>query len=176
MSYTQVYRSSMARVLGAAAVAVAGCAVVTVLVYGSAASPVRYVAPFALVGTLGWLAYWRPCVVLDERGVTLRNVFREVVVPWPAVLDVHSRYGLRLDTPYGDFNAWAVAAPVGKDRARGAETEAATMVRQRLERLRAHDELGVPGQGDEPEIRVDAPAVAVVLALALVTAAAFLLT
>lgn len=172
MAYTQVYRSSMARLLGAAAVTVAGSAVVTVLVFGSS---VRLLAPFALIGALGWLAYWRPCVVLDERGVTLRNVFREVVVPWPAVVDVHSRYGLRLETPYGDFNAWAVAAPTGRDRARGAETEGAAMVRQRLERLRAHDELGV-GSGEEPEIRMDVGAMAVVVALASLTAAGFLLT
>ncbi|MDP3890346.1 PH domain-containing protein [Nocardioides sp.] len=176
MAYTQVYRSGTARVLGAASVVVAVSAIATVLVYGTAANPVRYLAPFAMVGTLGWLAYWRPRVVLDEQGVSLHNVFREVMVPWPAVRDVHSRYGLRLDTAYGDFNAWAVPAPVGRARARGTETEAAAMVRQRLERLRAHNELGVgPGGSDEPQVRVDAAALAVVITLALASAAGFLL-
>ncbi|WP_203335296.1 PH domain-containing protein [Nocardioides limicola] len=155
--WTQVYRSSFARVVGAA-VTVLGAGGAVAMAYDG--QP-RLSAGLLAVAATAWLAFWRPHLVLDERGVLLRNVFRSVHLPWSCVLEAHSRYGLRVETRYGDFNAWAVPAPMGRARAAAEETEAAVMVRQRLERVRAHTDLTrtESNDADRPVVQWDQLAV-----------------
>ena len=160
MSYTQVYRSSSARALGAVTVMVCAGALATLLVRWDERELVRYTAPILLIAWLSWSAYWRPHVIVDEKGVTLHNVFRTVHVPWTSVVEIHSRYGLRVDTPQGSYAAWAVAAPAGRERLRGGDTEASAMARQRLERLRGLGEIPADAPAEEPRVTWDVPAVA----------------
>lgn len=176
MAYTQVYRSTWSRALGVGAAVFAGGALAS-LAIGSPDSLLRYAAPLALLGAVGWLAYWRPRVVLDESGVTVHNVFRSVHLPWAGLREVHSRYGLRLETIDGEhIDAWAVPAPVGLDRARAAQTEAAIMVRQRWERVlaRGEDTLA-PGEDPGPRITVEAWPLALTAGLLLCAIAGLLL-
>lgn len=65
----------------------------------------------ALFMTCSWAIFWRPSVEVSDAGVRLVNVTRTIDVPWPAVIDVETRYALTLDTAYGRFSAWAAPAP-----------------------------------------------------------------
>lgn len=176
MAYTQTYRSTGARVLAGAVVAVAVAGIASAAVQGGAPAAVRWGAPLAFVAALAWLAYWRPMVQVDEEGVTLQNVLSRVVVPWPAVREVHSRYGLRVETPDRSWNAWAAPSPVGMQRARGTETEASIMVRQRLERVRALGELDQRLAHEETVVVRDVAATTLLAALGALTVLALLVT
>lgn len=69
-------------------------------------------APFlALVAGLGWAMFWHPRVVVDFEGVTMVNVVRTITVPWPAIVEVDTRWGLTLVTVSGRYRAWAAPAP-----------------------------------------------------------------
>lgn len=104
-----------------------------------------YAAALLLFAVLGWAAFWRPGVVVSDAGVLVINTWRGVHVPWPAVESVDGRYGLRLRTAYGVVTAWGVTAPSGRSR-RGENgvSEAAVLVGQRLEDLRAAGYLDSP--------------------------------
>lgn len=137
MAYVQTYRSGWSRFLGFAAVGLAVAFGLSLLLARDAEVVLRWTPALLLLGVGGWLAYGRPEVRVDDEGVTLQNVLRRIVVPWPALVEVDSRYGLRLETTDGNrWGAWAVPAPVGMQRARGDQTEAAVLVRQRWEQLR----------------------------------------
>lgn len=65
----------------------------------------------ALFMTCCWAIFWRPSVEVSDAGIRMVNVTRTIDVPWPAVLDVETRYALTIDTAYGRFAAWAAPAP-----------------------------------------------------------------
>ncbi|TKV29613.1 PH domain-containing protein [Arthrobacter sp. NamB2] len=67
--------------------------------------------PLASIGYLGWWLFWYPAVVLSDAAVTLRNPLATIRVPWAALIDVDTRYALKLVTPTGSFTAWAAPAP-----------------------------------------------------------------
>lgn len=179
MSYTQVYRSGTAQALGALTVVICAAALASLGLRGGVRDLLRFAGPVLAVAWVAWFGYWRPRVVVDDEGVTLRNVLRSVHVPWIAVREVHGRYGLRVDTPDASYDAWAVAAPAGRARLRGGDTEASLMVRQRLDRLRG---LGLVAEGGpdafrpEPRVVWQAPALVTAGALALLTLTGVVLT
>jgi hypothetical protein len=140
MEPTVRLRARSAQVLGAAMMVVAVAGVLSALVAGGD-TILRFAAPMALFGVLGWGAFWRPYVEVSDGGITVANTLRTVEIPWPAVEEVDGRYGLRLRTAYGPVSAWGASAPAGRDRARGGQSEAATAVNQRLEALRAAGHL-----------------------------------
>lgn len=176
MAHTETYRSTGSRVLACAVVAVAAAVVVSAAVEGGVESAVRWGGPLAFVAALAWLAYWRPEIRVDEHGVSMRNVLSRVVVPWPAVREVHSRYGLRIETTGRSWNAWAAPSPVGMQRARGTETEASVLVRRRLERIRALGELDHRSAHEEAVVERDVPAAALLAVLGVVAVLAVVLT
>jgi hypothetical protein len=55
--------------------------------------------------------FWRPAVVVDDTGVELRNVLRDVRVPWAALDAVETRYTLTLHCGERRYQSWAGAAP-----------------------------------------------------------------
>jgi hypothetical protein len=134
MGPTVQLRSRSAHALGAMMIAVSVLGVATA-VWGGVDTVLRFAAPLALFGVLGWGAFWRPCVEVSDGGVLVVNALRTVQVPWPAVESVDGRYGLTLLTAYGAVSAWGAAAPVGKQRARGEQSTAAVVVAERLEDL-----------------------------------------
>lgn len=176
VAYTQTYRSTGSRVLACAVVTVAAAGVVSAVVGGGTESAVRWGGPLAFAAALAWLAYWRPHVRVDEHGVTLQNVLSRVVVPWPAVREVHSRYGLRIETTDRSWNAWAAPSPVGMQRARGTETEASVLVRRRLERIRALGDLDHRSAREETVVERDVTATALLVALGMLAVLTVVLT
>lgn len=63
------------------------------------------------LATAGYTVFVRPRVEVDDAGVTLVNPLRTVVVPWPALVHVSTRYALTLHTPGGNHRAWAAPGP-----------------------------------------------------------------
>lgn len=137
MGETTTYRSSFARVLAVVTIGLCAALLVSLALTADLETTLRYAAPVLLLALLAWVAYWRPQVEVSDGGVEIRNVWRTVEVPWPALQEVDSRLGLRLVTAYGTYQAWAVPGP---RRARGSReiptSEAATLVVARWEALR----------------------------------------
>jgi hypothetical protein len=179
-------------------VVVAAIAVVSLVVVAVTAGPADALVTLpwmALLVTCCWATFWRPKVVVSDAGVRLVNVARTIDVPWPALVEVETRYTLTLQTAYGRFPAWAAPAPGAGSalrtavRSRGtvdaptgpagvsmgelagtASGDAATVVRRRWERLRDAGHL------DDPRLEFERPPVRwhwqlglVVAALALVS-------
>lgn len=122
-------------------ISVAGLATAVV---GGVDDLLRFGAPVTLFGVLGWACFWQPYVEVADGGVTVANTVRTVHVPWPAIEEVHGRYGLKLETAYGPVTAWAASAPAGRQRARSQHSVASAVVTERLEQLRAAGHLDDP--------------------------------
>lgn len=143
-------QSTSLRIVGAAVVVFAVVLLGGLLVSG-AWSHLVYGAPLlGLLAFAGVAALWLPYVEVSDGGVEVRNVFRTVHVPWPAITEVDGRYGLRLTTAHGRVDAWAAPAPTGRGRLKGEESSAALVVRQRRADLTAQGFL------DEPRLEDDA--------------------
>lgn len=116
---THRYRSRFGRALAVFIWVLAGLAMVAMLTQGGVSGLARG-APWALLpALLMWAMFWRPCVVVDDGGVELVNVFRTIRLPWPSITEVDTRWALTLHTAYGRFAAWAAPAS-GRQRGRRA--------------------------------------------------------
>jgi hypothetical protein len=90
-----------------------------------------------------WSIFARPAVLLDAEGVTVRNVLRDVHIPWARLTDVESRWNLKVFAGDRGYTAWAISAqikpakrisggffggfsPAGQDRRAGAAAVRAT--------------------------------------------------
>lgn len=81
-------------------IGLAGLALVTVIVYAIAA---------------------RPAVVADPRGLLLRNVVRDVWLPWHAVKKIEATWSLSVATEDRSYGSWAVAGSTARrERRTGA--------------------------------------------------------
>jgi hypothetical protein len=67
---------------------------------------------------VAWSIFVRPAVVLDVEGVTLRNVVRDVQIPWTRLTDTTSRWNLKVFTGDRGYTAWAISSEA--ERPRGA--------------------------------------------------------
>ncbi|HSE10115.1 MAG TPA: PH domain-containing protein [Nocardioidaceae bacterium] len=152
MGETTAYRSTFSRVLAVVVVALLGFLLIWLALTRGFDTAGRYVAPAALGALLVWQAYWRPQVEVSDGGVEIRNVWRTVQVPWPALQDVDARLGLRLVTVFGTYQAWAVPAPRRGRRSREVPvSEAAELV------VRRWDELRAAGYLDDPRLERPRP-------------------
>lgn len=104
------YRSRFGRALAVFVWVLAGLALVAMLAQGGVAGLVRGAAWALLPSLLVWAMFWQPCVVVDDGGVELVNVFRTIRLPWPAITEVDTRWALTLHTAYGRYAAWAAPA------------------------------------------------------------------
>lgn len=154
--------------------------------------------------TCCWAIFWRPSVVVSDAGVRLVNVTRTIEVPWPALLDVETRFALTLVTAYGRYAAWAAPAPGAGSALRTSmrsrpprgssddatittasmgdipgtpSGDAATIVRRRWERLRDAGHLDDPKlEFEQTPIRWHWEIGATVIILAALSVASLLLT
>lgn len=67
--------------------------------------------PLVGIAYVGWWLFWYPAVAFADDAVTVRNPLATVRVPWGALIDVDTKYALRLVTPTGSVTAWAAPAP-----------------------------------------------------------------
>lgn len=78
---------------------------------GGAPGLARQAPGVVLAATLVYAVLVRPTVEVSAAGVTLRNVVRDVEVPWAALAEVRTRYALTLVTTGGRrFTGWAAPA------------------------------------------------------------------
>ena len=61
----------------------------------------RAAGPIAVLVWALWVLTYRPCIVIDERAVTVVNPLRRTVVPWQAVADVRLRWQIVIETVAG---------------------------------------------------------------------------
>jgi hypothetical protein len=60
---------------------------------------------------LGYACFWRSAVRVDEHGVRLLNVVRDIDVPWERLEEVRTRYALTIVAGGRSYRSWAAAAP-----------------------------------------------------------------
>lgn len=71
----------------------------------------RQLPALLLVAVVVWAVLVRPSVAVDDAGVHLRNVVRDVDVPWARLAAVDTRFALTLTTTEGARHAaWAAPA------------------------------------------------------------------
>jgi hypothetical protein len=69
---------------------------------------------FALAVT--WSVFIRPAVLLGVEGVMVRNVLRDVYIPWAALTEVKSRWNLKVFAGDRGYTAWAISSQVERPR------------------------------------------------------------
>jgi hypothetical protein len=69
---------------------------------------------FALAVT--WSIFIRPAVLLGVEGVMVRNVLRDVYIPWAALTEVKSRWNLKVFAGDRGYTAWAISSQVERPR------------------------------------------------------------
>jgi hypothetical protein len=142
-----------------------------------------------------WSIFVRPAVLLQVEGVTVRNVVRDVHIPWTQLTEVTSRWNLKVFAGDRGYTAWAISSQLerprggsgavlgklsprwlegqpGADAARSAtvpKVTAVTVARSIQQAKREYDEAVSLGQLPEaPDARVRiswAPQVMIVLLL-----------
>jgi Bacterial PH domain len=63
-----------------------------------------------------WSVFVRPAVLVDLEGVTLRNVVRDVHVPWAGLTDVEVRWNLKVFVEERGYTAWAISSQVERPK------------------------------------------------------------
>ncbi len=107
MGPTLRFSSRYGRWLTVAAGAAGLVAVASIAAADGLAAALRALPVTAVVVLLLWAAFWRPEVEVSDGGVTVRNVWRTAVVPWPTYRDAEVRFSLRIETTDGPVEAWA---------------------------------------------------------------------
>ena len=96
-------------ILGVAAAIVVVGLVASVVTSGPQA--LATAAPLLAVAAIAWWLFWYPAVVVGPVGVELRNPVLTIDVPWGGLIQVDTKYALKLVTPGGSYTAWAAPAP-----------------------------------------------------------------
>jgi Bacterial PH domain len=65
---------------------------------------------------VAWAVFVRPAVLIDAEGVTIRNIVRDVHIPWAALTDVTTRWNLKVMAGDHGYNAWAISSRVERPR------------------------------------------------------------
>jgi Bacterial PH domain len=109
----------------AAACGVIGLVLLVSMAREWADDPQPLFAAWVLFGlALAWSLFVRPAVLLDDDGVTLRNVVRDVHIPWARVTDVESRWNLKVFAGDRGYTAWAISSQVERPKGASGGTSA----------------------------------------------------
>jgi hypothetical protein len=114
MQHVYRQRSSLAL---AAACAVTGVLLLLSLAWDWGAYPrPLFVAWVALGLAVVWAMFVRPAILLDVGGVTLRNVVRDVHIPWTLLTSATSRWNVKVMVGDQGYTAWAISSEVERPR------------------------------------------------------------
>jgi hypothetical protein len=112
----QVFRQRSSLLL-AALCAVTGVVLLLSLARNWSSFPRPLFAAWVIFGlALAWVIFVRPAVVLDERGVTLRNLVRDVHIPWARLTQVTSRWTVKVFAGDRGYSAWAISSQVERPK------------------------------------------------------------
>lgn len=89
-------------------------------------SQLAYLVPLAVVNLLVWEGLWRPTLVIKDDGVEVTNPFRDIRIPWSALVNVDTKFALTLFTPGRKFEVWIAPSP---GRSFGYRSAASPIVR-----------------------------------------------
>ena len=107
-------RSSLAL---AAVCGVTGFLLLVSMAWHWADHPQPLFAAWVLFGlALVWSLLVRPAVVLDDDGVTIRNVLRDILIPWVRVTDVEFRWNLKVFAGDRPYVAWAISSQIERPK------------------------------------------------------------
>jgi hypothetical protein len=138
------YRPLFGRVLTVVVAIIGVVGLVGLAVLGDWANLATTVWPLVFFGGLVYALFWRPMISVDERGLTVVNIFRTVLLPWAALERIDTRYSLTLFTPTRKVPVWAAPGPSARrttasDRGVGrgpASLRIADVVNERWDALR----------------------------------------
>ena len=105
------FRLRYGRWLSAVTIAVALSGIGGLVAAGDVLAVARYVWPLLLLAVVAWALFWQPELRIEAQGLVVRNVFRTIELPWPAIERVDTKYALTLYTSIGAFSVWAAPAP-----------------------------------------------------------------
>ena len=135
------------------------CGLTGVVLLGSMAwrwadNPEPLFVAWVLFGlALVWSLFVRPAVLLDDDGVTIRNVVRDIHIPWVLVTDVEFRWNLKVFVGDRGYTSWAISSQV--ERPRGASGGMFAILPRRLDKYARSD-----AQSSTPAPKVTAGLVA----------------
>lgn len=108
-------RSSLAVAAGCA---VTGLVMLLDLARDWAAYPRPLLVAWVVFGlALAWVMFVRPVILVDISGVTLRNVIRDVHIPWTLLTGASSRWNLKVMVGDKGYTSWAISSEA--DRPKG---------------------------------------------------------
>lgn len=187
--HEEVFRPRLAPLLAVGWYLVGAYATFDLVRRGDGSTIAVGLAVVALVSVVVYAIGTRPAVIANDRGVLLRNVLRDVYVPWHRVERIGARWSLTVETSDAVYGSWALSAgnptrerqrgrrvfgvgpEVGEDNVPADETSG--MVSARLERRRERGARLEP-EGDV-EVRTAWPVAAGVAVTCLALALALLL-
>lgn len=70
----------------------------------------------ALLGAIAYAVFVRPCVVIDGSGVTLRNIVRDVHLPWSSITGARSSWNLVVESAPARYSSWAISGTASPSR------------------------------------------------------------
>lgn len=157
MGPVRTFRSVFGRVLAGGMILVAVLSLVLTTVEGGLPALLRTGGVPALVATATWALFWRPELEVSDGGLTVRNVFRTIHVPWPCLRRVTTTWTLRLETSDGRVTVWAT--PIGgvwaaRRDAAATGSSAQTAARAVEERLAALRSAGYLDRSTLQEVHV----------------------
>ena len=113
---TRTYRQRSSQTLAWLFLIAAAVMVVSLLrAWGDNPEPL-FLAWLVLGMACAWVVFLRPAVVLDQQGVTLRNLVRNVSIPWPVLSDVEFRWNVRVFAGERGYTAWAVSSQIERPK------------------------------------------------------------
>lgn len=65
---------------------------------------------------VAWSVFFRPAVLIDRDGVLIRNVLRDIRIPWALLSDVRTRWSLSLSVEDKNYTAWALSSQAERPR------------------------------------------------------------
>jgi len=65
---------------------------------------------------VAWSVFVRPAVLLDTDGVLIRNILRDIHIPWNRLTGVSSRWNLSVSAGDKSYTAWALSAQPERPR------------------------------------------------------------
>lgn len=120
LSHEEVFRPRLAPLLAIGWYVVAVLAVVDLVRRGDGHTIAVGTAVVALASVVAYAIASRPAVVANDQGVLLRNIVRDVFVPWHRVERIGARWSLTIETSEATYGSWAIAARnPRRDRERG---------------------------------------------------------
>jgi hypothetical protein len=105
-----VFRSSVARVVAWVFIGFAALNLIDVVLRGRGQSGRIAFALMVALALLAFVIGLRPAVVADARHVLLRNLVRDVSVPWGAVTAIDATDALRVHAGGAAFRSWSIAS------------------------------------------------------------------